>query len=122
MGDILSTLIYWLVPSLIAAVVIMFLSGIIEHKLQFKQALILGLAANIIPQLIDSYYNQIYSYIPSASLIIGTMSLGSIVVTLIFWVGLAAILMKESEMKDRIKIGALGFAITEILLFVIKFF
>lgn len=118
MVDIVSLLISWLVPSLVAAVAIMLSSGIIEHNLEFKHAIIMGLVANIIPSLMNSYLSQLYSWIPYGYMSLGPMTLASAIVNLLLWIGLAAIIMSEAEKGDRLKIGVLGFIITEILMFV----
>lgn len=122
MVDIVSLLISWLVPSLVAAVAIMLSSGIIEHNLEFKHAIIMGLVANIIPSLMNSYLSQLYSWIPYGYMSLGPMTLASAIVNLLLWIGLAAIIMSEAEKGDRLKIGVLGFIITEILMFVMPLF
>jgi hypothetical protein len=107
--DIISLLVSWLIPSIIAAIGIMLSNSIIEHRLELKHALIMGLAANFLPELIKMFYGQIYGWIPY----------GSIVLNLALWIILATIIMSESGIIDRVKIGGLGFLITQVLLIII---
>jgi len=109
---ITTLLISWLVPSIIAAIGIMLSSSIIEHKLELKHALIMGILANFLPVLLKVFYGQIYSWIPY----------GSVALDLILWIILAVILMSESSITDRIKIGGLGFIITQTLTTIISIF
>lgn len=110
--EIISTLINWFIPSLIAAIGIMLSSEIIEHNLEFKNAIIIGLTANILPIIITTFFAQIYEWI----------FYSSIVINLILWITLSIIIMKDIFVVDRLKIGILGFIITQILLFIIPLF
>ena len=118
MIEIFGLLISWLVPSLAAAVAIMLSSEIIEHNLQLKHAIILGLIANIIPSLINSYLGHIYAWIPYGYMSLGPMTLASAIIGLILWIGLSMLIMSDANKDNRIKIGILGFLITEILMIV----
>ena len=105
----INLLIFWLVPSLIATLAIMLSSSIIEHRIELKKALIMGLSANFFPELIK----MLNFHIP--------FPYSSTILDFALWIILAAIIMPGS-IKDRIKIGSLGFIITQILIFVIPFF
>lgn len=122
MAEIISLLISWIVPSLVAAVAIMLSSGIIKHNLQFMHAIIMGLAANIIPTLMNSYLSQLGSWVPYGYMNLGPMTLASAVVNLLLWMGLAILIMSDASKGDRLKIGALGFVITEILVLLMPLF
>jgi hypothetical protein len=111
----LGLLIYWFLPSLIAAMGIMAASEMVKHKLEFKRALLMGLIANFLPGMMDTFYEQISNFIPYGSIKIGNITLASIVINIIIWVRLSTLIM-ENGIVDRIKIGIIGFSITNILI------
>ncbi len=110
--SIISMLISWLVPSIIAAIGIMLSSKIIEHNLEFKRAIVMALLANILPIIVSMFFGSFFFLLP----------FGSVILTLFCWIILALIIMSDMEMFDRVKVAILGFVITEIIWFILPFF
>jgi len=111
----LEFIIYWFLPSLIAAMGVMAASEMIIHKLEFKRALLMGLVANFFPGMMNIFYEQIYNYIPYSSIKIGHLTLASVILNIIIWIRLSTYIM-EGRTIDKIKIGVVGFLITNILI------
>ncbi len=102
-------LLNWLIPSILAAIGIMLSSNIIEHNLEFKHAIMIALAANIIPSIafmfLSSYFRGIL--------------FGFVLLDLLCWIALTFLIMSDIEVIDRIKIAILGFGITQVLLYIL---
>ncbi len=102
-------LLNWLIPSILAAIGIMLSCNIIEHDLEFKHAIIMALAANIIPSLAFMFFSSYFIGIP----------FGFMLLDLLCWIVLAFLIMSDIEVIDRIKIAILGFGITQVLLYIL---
>lgn len=102
-------LLNWLIPSILAAIGIMLSSNIVEHNLEFKHAIIMALAANIVPSIAFMFLSSYFIGIP----------FGFVILDLLCWIALAFLIMSDIKVIDRIKIGILGFGITQVLLFVL---
>ncbi|MCK4730257.1 MAG: hypothetical protein KAT28_02965 [Candidatus Aenigmarchaeota archaeon] len=102
-------LLNWLIPSILAAIGIMLSSNIIEHNLEFKHAILIALAANIVPSIAFMFLGSYFMGIP----------FGFVLLDLLCWIALAFLIMSDIEVIDRIKIAILGFGITQVLLFVL---
>ena len=111
----LEFLIYWFLPSLIAAFGIMAASEIVVNKLEFKRALLMAVIANFFPSMMTIFYEQIFTYIPYSSIKIGNLTLASIILSIIIWIELSIYIMENGTI-DKIKIGIIGFLITNALL------
>ncbi len=103
----LPALINWLVASLIAAISIMLAEEIIEHNLELTHSLIMALLANLAPTLLLEYFPFYFGILPFPSL----------ATSLLCWILLALIFLRDAEFWDRIKIAILGFAVSQILMF-----
>ena len=110
-------LISWLITSIITAIGIMLSSEIIEHNLEFKHAILMALAANLLPYILYIEYLNIQI----GSVILTTHLLRTLLY-LIGWVVIALIIMRDTSVGNRIKIAILGFVITQILLFILPWF
>ncbi|RLJ00605.1 MAG: hypothetical protein DRP06_01800 [Candidatus Aenigmatarchaeota archaeon] len=102
-------LLNWLIPSILAAIGMMLSSNIIKHNLEFKHAIIIALAANIVPSIAFMFLNSYFIGIP----------FGFVLLDLLCWIALTFLIMSDIEVIDRIKIAILGFGITQVLLFVL---
>lgn len=107
----LPALINWLIASLIAAISIMLAEEIIEHNLELIHSLIMALLANLAPTLLLEYFPFYFGIIPFSSL----------ATSLLCWILLALIFLRDAEFWDRIKIAILGFAVSQILMFFLPY-
>lgn len=103
------TLLNWLIPSILAAIGIMLSSNIIEHNLEFKHAILIALAANIVPSIAFMFLSSYFIGIP----------FGFVILDLLCWIVLAFLIMSDIEVINRVKIAILGFGITQVLLYVL---
>ena len=112
----LALIIYWILPSIIASLGVMAACELTIYKLEFFKALAVGFGANIVPTLMNAYYTQLAYLIPYGYIRLGNISLASMIVNVIIWIRLSMFVMSDANLFDKIKIGVLGFTITQILI------
>ncbi|MBN2095543.1 MAG: hypothetical protein JW727_05835 [Candidatus Aenigmarchaeota archaeon] len=120
--DLLSMLIGPLIASVVAALVIMISSEIIEHNLELKHAVILAVAANLATSFISPFLAPMVTmYLPLLSMRIAGQQLAALVLGLLFWIVLSVFIMSDSLLMAKIKIASFGFIVTTIVLMVLPY-
>ncbi len=115
--SIVSMLILWLVPFIVAAVVLMISSGIFDSwDLSPVHSIIIAFFATTPPFIISTFlipypYFSFFYAIP----------FGDMILSIICWI-ILVMLISDAEWEDKLKIAVLGFAVTQIILFALLFF
>ena len=99
------TLISWLIPSIIAAIGITLSAELIDRDMDFVQILKMAIYANSLPAVASLFLSKYLIRIPYGFELLGFLC----------WIGLALVMLSDTETVNRIKIAVIGFLITSVL-------
>ena len=113
--SILSLLISWLIPFIVAAVVLMISSGIFDNwDLSPIRSVIIAFFATTLPFIFSTFLSPYLSFFYS-------IPFGNMIPSLICWI-ILVMLISDADILDKLKIAVLGFFVTQIILFVLPYF
>ncbi len=115
-------LIFWLVPFIFATVVLMILSGIFDSwDLSPVRSIIIAFFATLLPLILSTFLAFTLPISLGLSLYFFWIFLfGNTIFGLIFWI-ILVMLISDADWEDKLKIAVLGFAVTQIILFIFYF-
>jgi hypothetical protein len=113
--SIVSMLISWLVPFIVAAVVLMFSSGLFDNwDLSPVRSLIIAFFATTLPFILSTFLSPYLSFFYA-------IPFGDMILSIICWI-ILVMLISDADWGDKLKIAVLGFVVTQIILFILPYF
>ncbi len=106
--SIIYMLILWLVPFIVATVVLM-ISSKIFWDVSPVRLFIIAFFATLLPFILSIF-------LALSLYFLWVFLFGNIIFGLIFWISLV-MLISDADEKDKLKIAVLGFAVTQVILF-----
>lgn len=113
--SIFSMLVSWLVPFIVAAVVLMISSGIFDSlDLSPIRSIIIAFFATTLPFILSVFLGSYLSFFY-------LLPFGNMIFSLICWI-ILVMLISDADWEDKLKIAVLGFAVTQIILYILPYF